>query len=430
MRTVRGPGGRDHIRPGLERIQEALERTGHPERAFRTIHIAGTNGKGSTARFCEEILRRLLPGPVGLYTSPHLLSPTERIRVSGKEIPAGRLDEALEKSSAVSREVEAATGEPLSWFEEMTWVACDWFRTAGVPLAILETGLGGSWDATSACLPEVSVITTVGIDHREWLGGTIPRIAAEKSGILRKGVPAVIGLLRPSARRVVLGKARETGSPVWEMGRDIFWEESSRGRITVRLPGGVSVRGAKPGMEGTFQRGNAALACAAAWRAAAVRGVTVRRFERAAREGLEAARFPGRFSPIPGKENRGVLVDGAHNPDAAAALARELGPRGSNPRTIALWSMLQEKDAGGFVRALTHAIDGWVAYPMEQERAASLADLAEVLRASRVEWMGSMGFREGWNIARSWAGRSGRVIVCGSLMAVGDAYRHRVGRLQ
>lgn len=429
MRTVWGPGGRDHIRPGLERIREALERTGHPERAFRTIQIAGTNGKGSTARFCEAILRGLLPGPVGLYTSPHLLSPTERIRISGKEIPAGRLEEALEASSAVSREVEAATGEPLSWFEEMTWVACECFRIAGVPLAILETGLGGRWDATSACLPEVSVITTVGIDHREWLGGTIPRIAAEKAGILRAGVPGVIGLLRLSARRVVLRKARETGSPVWEMGREILLEESGQGRITVRLPGGVSVRGAKLGMEGSFQRGNATLACAAAWQAAAARGVSARRFERIAREGLEAARLPGRFSPIPGRENRCVLVDGAHNPDAAAALARELGPRGPTSRTIALWSMLKEKDAGRFVRNLAHAIDGWVAYPMEQDRASPLPDLTAVLRAQRVEWKGSPGFREGWKIARHWAGRNGRVIVCGSLMAAGDAYRYRVGRL-
>lgn len=429
MRTVWGPGGRDHIRPGLERIREALGRTGHPEHAFRTIHIAGTNGKGSTARFCEAILRRLLPGPVGLYTSPHLLSPTERIRISGKEIPAERLEKALEESSMVSRMVNAATGEPLSWFEEMTWVACECFRSAGVPLAILETGLGGSWDATSACLSEVSVITTVGIDHREWLGGTIPRIAAEKSGILRKGIPLMIGRLRPSARKVVLRKARETGSPVWELGRDISWENFSGKRITIRLPGDVSVRGAKPGMEGSFQRDNAALACAASWRAASVRGVSARRFERAAREGLEAARFPGRFSTIPGRENRGVLVDGAHNPDAAAALARELGPRGSTPRTIALWSMLKEKDSGRFVRALAHAIDGWVAYPMEQDRSAPMADLTEVLRALRVEWKGSAGFREGWKIARDWAGRNGRVIVCGSLMAAGDAYRYRVGRL-
>lgn len=427
MSTAWGPGGRDRIRPGLDRILEALERTGHPEHSFRTLHIAGTNGKGSTAFFCESILSRILRRPIGLYTSPHLLSPTERIRVAGTDIPPEALDEEMHAASRVSRMVAETVGDPLSWFEEMTWAAFDWFRKRGVELGILETGLGGRWDATSACLPAASVITNVGLDHREWLGSTLPEIAAEKAGILRSGVPVILGPLRPSARRVILRRSRQQGCPVWESGRDVTWEENSRGRIVIRLPGGVSVRNAKPGMRGWFQAGNAALACAAAWSVARSRGIPASRFEEAAKEGLEAARLPGRFSALRGAGNRGAWVDGGHNPDAAAALSRELGPRIRGVRTIALWSMFRDKDPRRFVRVLSPSIDGWVAYPMEQERAASLPMLEAVLRKSRVRWRAAGTFPDGWEIAREWAGRTGRVIVCGSLMAAADAYRYRVG---
>ncbi len=429
MSTAWGPGGRDHIRPGLERILEALARTGHPERSFRTLHIAGTNGKGSTAVFCESILSRILNTPIGLYTSPHLLSPTERIRVAGKEIPPDALDEEMDAASRVSRAVAERSGDPLSWFEEMTWAAFDWFRKRGVELGILETGLGGRWDATSAGLPIASVITNVGLDHREWLGSTLPEIAAEKAGILRNGVPAILGPLRPSARRVILRVARERGCPVWESGRDVTWRGNLRDRVTIDLPGGVSVRNAHPGMRGWFQAENAALACAATWSIARSRGIPAARFQEAAKEGLEAARLPGRFSEMRGPGNRRAWVDGGHNPDAAAALSRELGPKLRGSRTIALWSMLRDKDPRRFVQTLSHSIDGWVSYPMAVERGASLPALETVLRKSRVRWRAARNFVDAWEIAREWAGRNGRVVVCGSLMAAADAYRYRVGRV-
>lgn len=430
MSTAWGPGGRDHIRPGLERILEAMEGTGHPERAFRTLHIAGTNGKGSTAVFCESILARILPSPIGLYTSPHLLSPTERIRIDGADIPQDALDEEMDRASRVSRKVADKTGEPLSWFEEMTWAAFDWFRMRGVGLAILETGLGGRWDATSAGLPVASVITNVGIDHREWLGTTLPEIASEKAGILRNGIPAILGPLRPSARRVVLRTARMRGCPVWESGRDVTWRKDARGRITIRLPEGITVRNAIPGMRGWFQAENAALACAAAWSVARSRDVPASRFEMAAGEGLECAKLPGRFSELPGPENRGAWADGGHNPDAASALSRELGPRVRGARTIAIWSMLSDKDPRRFVRALSPSIDGWIPYPMEQGRAAPLSVLVEALRNDRVRWRAAGSFPEAWETARECSGRGGRVIVCGSLMAVADAYRYRVGSVK
>jgi dihydrofolate synthase/folylpolyglutamate synthase len=422
----------DTIRPGLERIRAAFEMTGHPERAFRIVHIAGTNGKGSTASFLEAVLRRLVPGPVGLYTSPHLVSPEERIRVDGVKIPAEDLRRALRKAAELSRRMEPACNPPLSFFEEMTWAACRWFRKEKASLVVMEAGLGGRWDATNACLPSVSVITTVGIDHREWLGDTLGEIAAEKAEILRPGVPAVLGKLRRIPRGVVRRKAEEKGAPVWELGRDFLWEECGAGRLRISLPG-VDVTGIRLGMAGEFQRDNAAIACAAAWRWASVQGAAPEDFASAAREGLASAKWPGRYSPLPERRNAGAWADGAHNPDAARVLSRELRVRkgGRKPvRIVALWSMLRDKDIGGFLRELSEAVDGWVVFPMEHERAASLEELAEACRKRGCPHRLSRDFAEGWTAARRWAGAGGMVIVCGSLAAVGEAYRHRVGEIQ
>ena len=429
MRGRAGPGRAETIQPGLERILAAFEKSRHPEGDFRIFHVAGTNGKGSTASFLEAILRRLPAGPIGLYTSPHLLSPEERIRVDGEKISPGSLHRSLRKASVLSRAVEEACGGPLSYFEEMTWAACDWFRRRKACLVVMEAGLGGRWDATNACVPEVSVITTVGIDHREWLGRTIREIAGEKAGIFRPGVPVVLGRMSPVARGVAVRKAKEKGAPVWELGHHFRWEECGRGRIRIRLPG-LILPGSRIGMDGLFQRCNAAIACAAAWRWASARGIPAGEFRRAATDGIARARWPGRFSRLPGRKNRGAWVDGAHNPQAARALARELAGMkrsGDVDRIVALWSMLRDKDLTGFLRELSGVVNGWVPYPMEHERGASKGELAAACRRRKLDARPADGFLEGWTIARRWAAAGGRVIVCGSLVSVGEAFRHRVG---
>ena len=429
MRNTGGPRGPERIRPGLERIRAAFGMTGHPERAFRTVHIAGTNGKGSTACFTEAILRRMLPEPVGLYTSPHLLSPEERIRVGGERIPSDEFARGGARVSALSRKVAAKTGEPLSYFEMMTWIACDWFRRGEVAMAVMETGLGGRWDATNLCLPEVSVITNIGRDHAEWLGRSLAGIASEKAGILRENIPAILGKLAPAARRVVMAVAREKGSRVWEIGRDFRWEVTPEGSMTVHLPG-ISLPRIRIRMQGEFQRHNAVLACAASWVVAASRGGAGKGFARAVRGALSGARWPGRYTPLPGRKNARAWVDGAHNPDAARVLAAELAKRKNSRdanRIVALWSMLADKDIAGFLREIAPVVDGVVAYPMETERAAPLPVLSSALGKAGIRHRDAKDFPDGWEIARRWAGKDGMVIVCGSLMAAADAYRFRGG---
>lgn len=428
MTGFAGSAGEAVIRPGLDRIRLALAFSDHPERSFRAFHVAGTNGKGSTSLFLESILRGLVPGPVGLYTSPHLVSPEERIRIDGRKIPRSELSRGFRKAERMSREIRRIAGEPLSWFESLTWTAFDWFRRNGVRTAILETGLGGRWDATNACLPVVSVVTRIAVDHRDWLGNTVRRIASEKAGIVRPEVPCVVGRLGTASRAVVRAAAREAGAPVWEMGPDFGWKAGRSGALTVELPGLIfgEVRLAAAAR---FQRDNAALACAAAWRFLRSSGVGGARFAEAARSALGTANPPGRFEPLPGVRNGRAWVDGAHNPDAARALARELGRvRSAGGPIVAVWSMLRDKDAGGFLRALRTSVDRWIVYPLRHDRAAPVGRLEAACRGAGVPFETARGFREAWSAARRSAG-AGTVLVCGSLVAVGDAYRHRVGEV-
>jgi len=419
-----GPSAPEIVRPGLSRIVSAFSRSGHPEKAFRTLHVAGTNGKGSTACIACDILRRLPLGPIGLFTSPHLVAPEERVRIDGKTIPHRALRDGFLEAERLS-----PPGDPLTWFEKMTWAAADWFRRKGVRFVVMEAGLGGRWDATSACRSAVSVITTVGYDHREWLGKTLERIAGEKAGILREGVPLVIGRLRPAARTVVLRRARGLGCVITELGRSIDWRERRDGAIDVSLPG-LELEGMRVGMAGGFQRDNAAVALAASWLLASGEGIGSSAFAAAASKALPASRWPGRWCPIPLRKNAGGWVDGGHNPEAASTLSREISrvpPWGKGRRLIALWSMLSDKDASGYLRILGRHFDGIVTYPLSHPRAAGREALAETCAKEGIAFRLAGDFPEGWRIARRWAGKGGVVLVCGSLSAAGDAYRHRVG---
>jgi dihydrofolate synthase/folylpolyglutamate synthase len=421
-----GPSGPENVRPGLSRIVSAFSRSGHPEESFRTLHVAGTNGKGSTASFAYDVLNLLPLGPVGLYTSPHLVAPEERVRIDGKMISPRALRDGFRVAHRLSPD-----GDPLTWFEKMTWLACDWFRRKDVRIAVMETGLGGRWDATSACHPAVSVITTIGYDHREWLGKTLGSIAAEKAGILRRNVPLVTGRLRPSARAVVLRRARQLGCETWELGRTFDWRQRRDGTIAVRLPG-IDLDRLRIKRIGGFQRDNAAVALAATWRLASGEGIGPAAFATAAGKALPDSEWPGRWCPLPLRGNAGAWVDGGHNPEAASALAREISkspPWGMGKRLIALWSMLSDKDPSGYLRHLGCHFDGVVTYPLSHPRGAGREALAEAVAKQGIACRCAADFPEGWRIARRWAGNDGVVLVCGSLAAAGDAYRHRVGFL-
>lgn len=428
MTGLAGTAGESVIRPGLDRIRASLAAAGNPERSFRAVHIAGTNGKGSTAAFAEAILRRLLPAPVGLYTSPHLVAPEERIRVNGRKIPAARLGRLFREAASPAGAGPSDPAAGLTWFEAMTRAAFDWFRMRGVGVAVVETGLGGRWDATNACVPLVTVITRIAVDHREWLGNTIREIALEKAGIMKTGVPCVVGRLGAAARRTVRAAAAAARVPLWEFGREYGWVEAARGAVAFRLPG-VRLQPVHLAAGGAFQRDNAAAACAAVWRACEALGVEAVRFAAAAKDALETTRPPGRFEAVARRGWPTVWLDGAHNPDAARALARELcaaGAGGANG-AVAVWSMLREKDIGGFVRAMSGAVALWVIYPLAHERAAPVDALAGACRAAGARFSVAADFGAAAGAARRAAGPGGSLVVCGSFVAVGDACRAGLG---
>lgn len=306
---------------GLERIDALTAALGRPERSFAAYHVAGTNGKGSVCAFLASILAAEGVA-TGLYTSPHLQVPSERILVDQARIAPADLAQAVDAVRAAAPTLpEAPTA-----FEAWTAVAFWHFARARVAAAVVEVGLGGRGDATAVLAePVVSVLTTVHRDHVRQLGPTIAHIAAEKAGIFRAGRPVVLGRLGRAAAVVAEGRARALGCPLARLGDEVRVAAigaDSAGRwsfdLEIRLGGGVErLRGLRAGLAGRHQADNAALAVAALRAAERVGGARVR--EPAIRAGLAEAVWPGRLEGV-----GDILIDGAHNLQGARALAAHL----------------------------------------------------------------------------------------------------------
>jgi len=387
------------MRLGLERVERALAALGHPERGLRVLHVAGTNGKGSTCAMAAAALAAA-GHRVGLYTSPHLVRFHERIALGGEPID----DAALARLAAEVRRAcpwhdRGGEGERLTYFEFATLLALLHFAREGAGAVVLEVGLGGRFDATNAVRPLVCAIARIGLDHTEILGPTLDAIAREKAGILKPGVPAAVAPGQPAeALRALREEAARRGAP-----------------LTLAAPswdGPVA-------LPGPHQRGNAALA-AAALRLLAGTGLAVS--EEAIAAGIATARWPGRLETVDG-----VLLDGAHNPDGAAALAVAL-PALHPRRTVELvFGVLADKDHEGMLRALAPAVAGLHLVPPRSPRGRAPDTYLSLARslAPRVDVHGSAG--EAIACARRAAGAGGVTCVAGSLYLVGEARSLLVG---
>ena len=295
---------------GLERMADACARLGHPERAAPVLHVAGTNGKGSTCAFVEASLRAA-GLRTGLYTSPHLNHFCERIRIGGAPISEARACELLEE---VRARVPDALGEPgLTFFEIVTLMGFLAFR--GVDVMVVEVGLGGRLDATNVVSPLACAVTSLGLEHTQYLGPTLAHIAREKAGIFKRGAPAVSAGQPRAAALVLQERAEESGISLWRPGRDYRFESRDVRPFCYQGPR-WAVRAGDLALAGHHQRTNAALACALL-EAAAQAGLRVE--PRHAEEGLRTARWPARLERF-----GNVLVDGAHNPHAVEAVVRAL----------------------------------------------------------------------------------------------------------
>ncbi|MSP60627.1 MAG: bifunctional folylpolyglutamate synthase/dihydrofolate synthase [Myxococcales bacterium] len=395
------------VRPGLAAIARVLAALGHPERGVPALHIAGTNGKGSTAAFAEALLRAA-GARTGLYTSPHLSRFTERIRIGGTEVGPGHTADLIERVLA------APGGDQLTFFEVATAAAFACFAEERVDLAVIEVGLGGRYDATSCCAPFATVVTGIGLDHTAQLGATTAAIAVEKVGIARPGVPLCAGPLDQAAGAVVEEGARTIGAPLYRFGVD-FTVAAESDRIAYLGPGGP-LADARIALPGAHQARNAALALAATSFAP--------RFapdEAARREGLGNVRWPGRLERVAPD----LILDGAHNPDGAVALAAalvaEVGPRGGR-RLVLLVGALADKDARGLLAPLLPLAARVVCTRPDSPRALAASELAAQVAALAPALPVESVQAPAEALACARRG-GGLVVACGSLLLVGELRR-------
>jgi dihydrofolate synthase/folylpolyglutamate synthase len=404
------------MRLGLDRIEALLAALDRPEAGLPIVHVGGTNGKGSVAALSAAVLQAA-GLRTGLYTSPHLLEVTERIRVDGAPVPL----DALARHAA--RIEPALAAGAATFFEAMTAVALATFREAGVDAAVLEVGLGGRWDATNVGAPLVSVVTRIDYDHQEFLGRRLEDIAGEKAGIIRGGT-ALSAAQAPEALAVVEARCRAVGVPLLVEGRELEVEAlaSDLAGHWLRLRGPDwaydDVRLALPGL---FQPGNAVLAVGAVRAFAKASGRAVP--EAAVRAGCAAVKWPGRFQVIPGAAGRPTLVlDGAHNPGGAAALAASLRHHFTGRRLGLLLGVSADKDRAGILKALAPLATRIYLAPADHPRATPPRELLGQLPPVDAEITLTTGSDEALERA---LGDPGTDVVCvaGSLFLVADALR-------
>lgn len=398
-------------------IEMGLTRVGLVKRAlgldpeFSVITVGGTNGKGSVCAMLEAILAKA-GYRVGCYTSPHLLRYNERVRIGRAEA----LDAALCEALAA---VERARGEiPLTYFEFGTLAAMQLFVAAKVEVAILEVGLGGRLDAVNAFDNDCAVIASVALDHMEYLGDTREAIGFEKAGIFRPGMPSVCG--DPEPPESVGRHAQDMGADLWQIGRDygyradkLQWSYWSRRGKRHGLP--------YPALRGAYQLQNASAALAALDALAGKLPVSMGEV----RSGLLELELPARFQVLPGRP--AVVLDVAHNPHAAAALAANLAHMGSYRATYAVFAMLKDKDVAGVIRAVKDRIDVWFAAGIEEPRGSSAEEMARALQsegvAGQVRTFATPA--DAYAAACQEAGENDRIIAFGSFYTVAGVLRER-----
>lgn len=380
------------IKLGLENITRLLGALGIETMARGKsgpviFHVAGTNGKGSVCSMLDAICREA-GLHTALFTSPHLVTFRERIRLDGAMISEAEVAEGLTRIRQI---VESWETHP-TFFELATALALDWFQKHGAQVIVLETGLGGRLDATNALTPAVAVLTSLSLDHRQYLGDTLEEIAAEKAGILKPGIPAVITPQPEPAARVIEETARRVGAP-------LTWAAQPVTREVV-LPG-------------SHQKLNAALALAA------LDAARISLPEGAIERGLKQVVWPGRFQQIERPEGGTLILDGAHNEAAAARLVQTWRERYGDQRPVILLGVLRDKDVAAICRELAPLAAEFIVTPVHSIRSCIVSDLAQTVRAAApgTPCREAASAAQGLHLAET---TQRRVLITGSLFLVGE----------
>lgn len=399
------------IKLGLETVEILLDRIGHPHRRYPTLHIGGTNGKGSTAAMVASVLQAA-DYRVGLYTSPHLVDFRERIRINGRMIPSEAVVKWTDRLHAVRD-----TGLDPTFFEFTTAMAFGFFAERKVDIAVIEVGMGGRFDATNVVLPLATAITNVTLDHETYLGRTVSAIASEKAGIIKSRIPVVAGRMSHDVWNVIQDTAQTRAAPLYRWGIDFTTSgDPITGFEYVGLR--TSYRDLTCPLAGRHQLENAGCALALL-ELAADRGLSIR--EEAMRSGFQSVEWEGRLEAI---ERRPTLIlDGAHNPAAGSVLAEYLmdyRQQHPNARILLVVGFMRDKDRVGFFKAVLPAVDEVIAAPIPMDRAATVEDIRTTLQ----DWSGSVhstnNAGEALAVARRIAAPDDLICVTGSLMLIGE----------
>ena len=398
---------------GLERMRRLVGALGDPHRAFRTIHVAGSKGKGSTAAYAAGILTAT-GRKTGRYTSPHLLDWRERISVDGVDVSGADFDRLLKRIDGVMVRLEAERpgDPPHNAFELLTAAAFLHFQEIGCEAAVIEVGIGGRFDSTNVIDSDVAVVTRIEAEHVEMLGPTLSDVAWNKAGIMRPGRPAVSVAQRPAVLDTLQNEADAVAAILSLQGRD--WSVSgSAASFSVETFGGALV-GLAISNPTTAQRENAAAAVVATrLLASPTRGEV--------QAGLHAGTLPGRFEVVEGEPS--IVLDVAHTAESIAALGEGIQVRFPGRRVVVLLGVLADKGMETIGQAVAGWTDAAVATTAPSPRGRSSADVASALRANVVAVHDVADPVDAWSIARTLAGDSGVVVVTGSFAIVGHVRR-------
>jgi dihydrofolate synthase/folylpolyglutamate synthase len=397
----------------IERVALALKSLGDPHRRYPCAHVAGTNGKGSVAAMLHSMLSAA-GYRVGLYTSPHLVSFTERIRVGA--MPIAEADVV-----ALAREIHSAAtvrGIELTFFEFVTVMAFLHFARCAIDVAVVEVGLGGRLDATNVLDSEVAVITTIGLDHQEFLGDTIDSIAREKAGVIKPGRPVIIGDVPDAARAVLAATALEVGAPAQWLGRD--FRSSNDGPFGYSGFGGDLHNLTLP-LRGQHQRDNAAIAIAAARHLRGQFDVP----DDAIRRGIAEVRWPGRLDIV--ETQPLIILDGAHNADGVAALIRELPEIVGGREVHLLFGVMRDKRWRPMVELLGPHMARVTLAPTLPPRGEDPEELGKAFARHCPVSIAPSPLQGLEGLLRA-ASEDDAILVAGSLFLVGEIYPYFLGR--
>ncbi|MEA5019025.1 MAG: folylpolyglutamate synthase/dihydrofolate synthase family protein [Gordonibacter sp.] len=410
-------------RLGLDRIRELLDRLGRPQDNLKFVHVAGTNGKGSTCAYLSSILQEA-GYRTGLFTSPFIETFEERIRVNGHNIS---LDELAEVTIAVRDQAEDMIDHPTE-FELMTAVALVYFARCACDIVVLEVGLGGRLDSTNVIdAPEVAVIARIGLDHTALLGSTLAAIAGEKAGIVKSGVPVVSWPQEPEAMAVVEQAAHRQGSTLYvpDFSQLHIGAVDRRHEGPVRFFDYGSLGNLETFLLGSYQPANAALAIESAW---ALRKGGWDIPDAAVRAGVAQARWPGRFEVVDAGQDRAtVVVDGGHNPQGAQALVDSLVDVFPDKKPVFIIGVLEDKNYPEMLEIILPYGSGFVAVAPDNPRALSADKLARAIRWTGQDMLGcaactnssvACDMSDALAQARNLAGVQGLICAFGSLYSI------------